>query len=64
MATTPMRDFEIYERRAREARELADLVNLPQNRARYRAIAEGWQALYESARIEPVAAASNSSQSG
>lgn len=38
-----MRTSEIYERRAREAEELADLVSLPQNQRRYIAIARAWR---------------------
>jgi hypothetical protein len=38
-----MRDIEIYERRAREAEELAALVSLPQNRLRYLAMAAAWR---------------------
>jgi hypothetical protein len=40
-----MRDIEIYERRAREAEELAALVSLPQNRLRYLAMAAAWRQL-------------------
>jgi hypothetical protein len=45
-----MRDFEIYERRAREAEELSELVSLPQNRRRYQAIAAAWRELLTDAR--------------
>ena len=45
-----MRNFEIYERRASEAEALANLVGLPQNRARYLALAKAWRALMAQAR--------------
>ncbi|MDB5448146.1 MAG: hypothetical protein JWQ97_3463 [Phenylobacterium sp.] len=45
-----MRDVEIYERRAREAEDLANLVSLPQNRRRYLAIAHVWRELLAAAR--------------
>jgi hypothetical protein len=47
-----MRDPETYERRAREAEELARLVTLPQNRMRYLAIARTWRALAARAQVE------------
>ena len=40
-----MSDHDSYERRAREAEELAALVSLPQNRRRYLAIASAWRAM-------------------
>jgi hypothetical protein len=50
-----MSDFEIYERRAREAEELAELVTLPLNRQRYHAIAAAWRELMADAKTaEPA----------
>jgi hypothetical protein len=50
-----MRDFEICERRAREAEELAELVGLPQNRRRYQAIAAAWRELMADLRAAEAA---------
>jgi len=47
-----MSDFEMYERRAREAEELAGLVNLPQNRRHYLALAQAWRRQLAAARRE------------
>jgi hypothetical protein len=44
-----MPDLEFYERRAREAEELARLVCLPQNRQRYQALASAWRQLIAAA---------------
>lgn len=52
-----MRDYEIYERRAREAEELATLVNLPLNRRRYLAIASAWRELMADLRAREEAEA-------
>jgi hypothetical protein len=50
-----MPDLQIYERRAREAEDLARLVSQPQNRRRYLAIASAWRKRIAGARAAEAA---------